>query len=585
MDLKAGNSHRVLILDADFVSALIILRSLSRQGIVCDIASSKSKPICQFSRYAKSIFQYPDPLTEKNNFIDFISCLLRKEQYDLIIPVTERSLIPLSESKQLDPWREQLAITNHSDLIKVLDKSKTIELAKQYEISTPFSHTISTIDEIESIAHSLDYPIVIKPGQSIPNTEHRKQLNVCYAHNEKELFQLCKDLLPYCQLLIQQYVQGIGTGIELLANRGEIVYAFQHERLHELPLSGGGSCLRKSVPVDPDLFEAARLLISALNWHGVAMVEFKWQPKTKQFWLMEINGRFWGSLPLADAAQADFPKMLFDLIVLKSLPKTQYYKENIYCRQLASDIYWLEQVLRKIDSPLLFNYPSKLQIIRDITLAIHPTKHFFDVQSFSDPVPGLIDILDISKTLALRIYELLRFKTLIKYHSSQFIKKRLINQLKKANNILFLCYGNINRSALAQAIAEQSINEPTNITFTSAGFHQHENRPADPNMIKVSDTHTINLKDSRSTVLTETIINQNDLILAMEIQHLDRLANEYPNIKKKCFLLGSLQSINSSSNVEISDPYNQDFTIYLQVFKRINDAINTLTSHLKGFNS
>ena len=40
------------------------------------------------------------------------------------------------------------------------------------------------------------------------------------------------------------------------------------------------------------------------------MVEYKVEPETGQAWLMEINGRFWGSLQLAVDAGVDFPALL-----------------------------------------------------------------------------------------------------------------------------------------------------------------------------------------------------------------------------------------------------------------------------------
>jgi hypothetical protein len=43
----------------------------------------------------------------------------------------------------------------------------------------------------------------------------------------------------------------------------------------------------------------AERILEALKWHGVAMVEFKVNPQTNEWVFIEVNGRFWGSLPLA----------------------------------------------------------------------------------------------------------------------------------------------------------------------------------------------------------------------------------------------------------------------------------------------
>ncbi len=572
MNNSLNTSFRVLILDAEFPSALTILRSLSHQGIHCDIASAQSKPISQFSRFAKQTFLYPDPLADTQAFIDAICSLLQQHHYDLIIPVTERTLIPLSASAQLDPWRDSLAIADQQALELVLDKTKTLQLAAQCGVHTPFSHTVSSLSEIQLLASSLDYPVVIKPGQSIPNAAIRRQLSVSYAHNAEELLQLSEPLLASCQLLIQEYAQGVGAGVEILANHGELVYAFQHERIHELPLTGGGSCLRKSIAVSPALLEASRKLIKALNWHGVAMVEFKWQPDTEKYWLMEINGRFWGSLPLAYSAGADFPKMLFDLLVLKQLPTSQDYKKEVYCRKLTSDLHWLEQVVRRSDTSNLIQYPSKKNIIKDYLIALHPTRHFFDIQCWTDPIPGIVDGISFIQMQSLRVSEILRYKGLLRWHRSSLIHHKVQKKVKLAKHILFLCYGNINRSALAQAIAEQAM--ASDIQFYSAGFHCPDKRPADPNMVEVAANNGIDLASWQSTTLDVELVEKSDLILAMEIDHLDRLITEYPQTKNKAFLLGSL--INHSSNVEIRDPYNQESAVYVQVFKQVKEAIRQI---------
>jgi len=57
------------------------------------------------------------------------------------------------------------------------------------------------------------------------------------------------------------------------------------------------------------------------------MVEFKHSRRTGAWALMEINSRFWGSLPLSLAAGVDFPRYLYEMVcegrtgVSESLPR------------------------------------------------------------------------------------------------------------------------------------------------------------------------------------------------------------------------------------------------------------------------
>lgn len=567
--------YRVLVLDADFVSCLPIVRSLGRRGIVCDIASPHSAPIARYSRYANKHWQYPDPLTQGAAFVDYLAEHLSKVSYSLVIPVTERTLVPLARSPKMAPFADLLAIAPRNSLNKVLDKAETMALARQCDVPTPFSYPIARAEELSEFVGELEYPVVLKPAHSISGGDDRRPLNVAYAHDDGELFKLARSMLDHGPFLLQQYARGVGAGIELLANHGEIVYAFQHERLHELPLTGGGSCYRKSVAVNPVLLAASRRLIKALDWHGVAMVEFKWNPTTGEYWLMEINGRFWGSLPLACAAGADFPVKLFDLLVLNQVPTDSNYREHVYCRKLSADVYWYEQVLRRSGDPKLVAYPSARQLLLDALFILHPTRHFFDVQQWRDPLPGLMDFFELFNNYLQRIRSIVGDKYLLKRHGSTGMRTALTRKLGQAKTVLFVCYGNINRSALAQVLAENGVH-PSKIRFDSAGFHPEDNRPADPNMIKVARSHGFDMTGCRSKRLDKLKVDSADIIFVMEGQQYRRLVSEHPEAKDRTFLLGSLTK-QQFSDIDIADPYNQAMSEYENCFNRIQHAINELS--------
>ena len=79
-----------------------------------------------------------------------------------------------------------------------------------------------------------------------------------------------------CDNLLQEFCPGDGIGIEVLFHDNQPLTMFQHRRLKELPVSGGGSVTSISEPLDPELAEQAVALLRKLNWEGVAMVEFKY---------------------------------------------------------------------------------------------------------------------------------------------------------------------------------------------------------------------------------------------------------------------------------------------------------------------
>ena len=161
-----------------------------------------------------------------------------------------------------------------------------------------------------SAPRTLTFPCVIKPARSRLKTPagwiKTAVRSVGSGDDYARLLATAPELrYPF---MIQRQIEGDGVGVFALCDRGETRMLFSHRRLREKPPWGGVSVLRESIAVDPVAADYRRRLLRALGWHGVAMVEFKRERATGVPFLMEINGRFWGSLQLAIDAGLDFPR-------------------------------------------------------------------------------------------------------------------------------------------------------------------------------------------------------------------------------------------------------------------------------------
>ncbi len=568
----------VLVLDGDMTPALAVVRSLGRLGLQVDVASHTGghSAIASQSRYARCMLHHPDPLTHEAAFLAWCENIIDQDTYQLIVPVTERSVVPMQKLLNR-AGGERIAIASPDALAIVLDKDKTLALAENLGIPAPKSVLIERMEDIAANLAILKLPLVIKPSRSIgADAAGRKQLSVEYAFSARELETKAERFLHYGPVLLQEYFAGEGVGIELIARHGEIEFAFQHLRLHEVPLTGGGSSLRMSVPIEPELLDASQKLMRALNWNGVAMVEFKWNPADRSYSLMEINGRFWGSLPLAIAAGADFPAMLYELLTTDSIAPRPAAKTGVYCRKLSSDLYWHEMVLRRDAPAKLVTFPNNGQILKDLLLTFLP-KHHFDVQQWRDPKPGLIDIGRIFRSYVDRIQRLRSEKTLLKLQSAAWQDGEVGHQLKHANAILFVCYGNINRSALAEKYFLK-VAHFLPVNALSAGFHEDAGRPADPTMVEIAAESGVDMKSCFSKRLDKAMLQQSDIIFVMELRHLQRIQNEFPEASSKTYLLGA--GLKSSGSIEISDPYGKERNDYAECAKRIYRHVDNVIANL-----
>jgi predicted ATP-grasp superfamily ATP-dependent carboligase len=397
MSRVKGARPTILVTDAGRGSAISIIRSLGRKGWHVIAADADHRSPGFRSRYIQERLLYPPPETAPRELVTTLLQTARDRQVDLIIPVTDAIILPLSESRAEFEGVCAVAMPDAATLEVVTNKLKTVELAERLGVPTPRSALVHTAREAVERGPTLGWPVVLKPQVSrlYRGQAAIEAFTVCYAENPERLAEQMARFEGRCAVLLQEYYCGSGQGVELLMHQGQPLAAFQHRRLREVPLNGGASAFRESVPLDTDLYRHSVRLLEALNWTGLAMVEFKvgaGGPK-----LMEINGRVWGSLPLAVRSGMDFPGRLAELYLYgpPTPPATESrYRVGVRARNLELDMVWIASVLRGKRRYPFLTMPSRREAVAALLGLLNPA-YKFDILSLEDPRPGLAEIVKI----------------------------------------------------------------------------------------------------------------------------------------------------------------------------------------------
>jgi hypothetical protein len=175
-------------------------------------------------------------------------------------------------------------------------------------------------------------------------------------------------------------------GVSGLCDRGRVVALFAHERLRDVRPSGSGSSLRRSVPLDPRLRLPVERLVADLEWHGPIMVEFRDEGGAGA-WLMEINGRFWGSLQLAVLAGMDVPRWWVALLEGQTVAPPGGYRTDVTLRWLWGDLKRLLNAAEGRPTGYPGVYPSVLEVLREI-LGPQPPGTRIETWDHDDPGPA-----------------------------------------------------------------------------------------------------------------------------------------------------------------------------------------------------
>jgi predicted ATP-grasp superfamily ATP-dependent carboligase len=295
----------VLLVDENSRAGLAAIRSLGRAGTKVIVASNHPSPLAAASKYCSN-FQNSPSFSDVEKFHHWLIKLLEDLRPTALFPVTDKALeLCLGVEKEIKKISAFPFIS--SDLFLIVNSKRTLlEKAKSLGINTPRTLEVNNLEQLEQL-QSFNYPVVFKSNKLSSN----KAVKVRYFKSFDELSDTIKSNPEELQgSLFQEYIEGSGVGVFALCHNGQVFSSFCHRRLLEKPPSGGVSVLSESISTDNAPVVETKKLLQALNWHGIAMVEFK-KSTDGNFYLMEINPRFWGSLQLAIDCKRDFPFELY----------------------------------------------------------------------------------------------------------------------------------------------------------------------------------------------------------------------------------------------------------------------------------
>lgn len=305
----------ILVTDGENRSALAVTRSLGKRGNTVCVAGVDTDNISACSKYCKKKIKTPDPLKEGMKYSHKIADIVATEKIDLVLPTSEQSIYQLNRVRDQLLQDVILACPYQEKMEAVSNKYRLFHLAQDIGVPIPETIYVNGIEDFFEKESTIScFPTVVKPAFSkIANGDGLISTGVMYAASRNDLRMLyeTKPVLRFPSL-IQKMIVGEGTGLFTLFDADRHLVLFSHRRLLEKPPSGGVSVISESIPLDREMVESAEKLLTAVGWKGVAMVEFKRDSRDGKAKLMEINGRFWGSLQLAVSSGVDFPALCLD---------------------------------------------------------------------------------------------------------------------------------------------------------------------------------------------------------------------------------------------------------------------------------
>jgi len=348
------NNIRVLLLDGHTIQALPFLEAFNKLKVKVTIFCETRISYGYFSRYKKKSVICPQIKNNEKGYLSFLTSYLAVHPQDLIIPLFNDTAEFTSKYKyEIEALGCKVEIPHWEIFIKVHNKESLMGICKELNIPHPRTANPDKIGYKKAIEYIGGYPCLIKPNLSAG----AKGIKILHNKNDFDInYPVIVSL--FGESTLQEFIPQSGKQLKVQIYRtesGKIIASSCYEKCRYYPIDGGTSTCNKTVN-RPDLVERYKMILDYTNWVGIADFDCIEDPRNGEILLMEINPRVPGTIKASFLAGIDIAKIM--ICHSMNFPYERYeYRENIYMRNLATEIVWfLSSKNRFHSTPNWFNF-------------------------------------------------------------------------------------------------------------------------------------------------------------------------------------------------------------------------------------
>ena len=360
------------------------IRSLHRQGVQTVVASEREW-VPQFaSRYCSERVRLDAPPAEVSAYKEALLAVAERPSVEAVVPVREHDAYVLA--RYADEFAEVVGFVapDMATLERGQDRLELAAAADSAGVPVAETRALSAVED-------WDGDQVVKSRYNLLTPSYTDSVSPGRAEEVRSVCFLPAGVRPDVAALrarmrhdpiVQEYVpESDRVCYSGLWVDGEPVSTYQHRQVRGNSWVGGGGVYRESVHV-PAVESVATDLLSELDWHGFACVEYLEDARTGEWKFVEINPRTWQSLPEAVRAGVDFPLHYWRRARGDTGPVDDTYATGVGCHLSYGEVTHLLSVFRD-ESPFA-EPPSFARRLREVVTSC-VTEPRFDYLRADDP--------------------------------------------------------------------------------------------------------------------------------------------------------------------------------------------------------
>jgi predicted ATP-grasp superfamily ATP-dependent carboligase len=316
-----------LVTDAHIRWSVAGIRALGRAGVGVAALAPRRAGAGLWSRYTRAREIGTDSIADGAGFAAAVARVARDRGPLVVYPGHEQAIDALLGSRL--PPEAILPYPGAEVTQRLRDKRSLANAARAAGIETPRMLAQGTAGELRSTPPPA--PCVVKatrPGGALDRT--------LVAATTAELGAILAGLPQGEPLVVQELAEGPLIGLALVIQRdGGVAARFQQVARRTWPSDAGGSTLAFSMRPDDGLVERSARMLAAGGYWGLAQLQFLATSRGPA--LIDVNTRFYGSLPLALAAGVNLPAAWHAVALGRPLPSAGPYRVGVSYRWLEAE--------------------------------------------------------------------------------------------------------------------------------------------------------------------------------------------------------------------------------------------------------
>jgi D-aspartate ligase len=377
----SGGPTGAVVLGGDY-QGLGIVRSLGRHGVpVCVVDDEHS--ISRVSRYTSCWARVADLGEEPRLVADLLRIGRERDLAGWVLfPTRDETVAAIARSRERLAAFFRVPTAAWETIRWAWDKRSTYRLAASIGVPTPRTWQPGSLAELARIDGRPPYAVKPAIKERFLHATKAKAWRADDADGLRELVARAFEIVGPGGVLVQELIPGDG--------RQQYAYCAQYEdgeplatmvarRLRQHPVEFGRASTYVETAEAPRVEELSRALLGRIRFSGLAELEFKRDPRSGEFKLLDFNARTWGYHTLAGRAGVDFPYMLF----------RRQLGQRVAPRRARSGVRWV-RVLTDLPTSVAEICRGRLPL-RGYARSLRGA-HVEAVFSREDPLPGLAEL-------------------------------------------------------------------------------------------------------------------------------------------------------------------------------------------------